>query len=151
MYNFHGKGLWMYPTVEFETLLGKIFIDVEVVKNETDIDEDHIIFTCLDGSQYLMCHLDDCCESVWIEDINGDVKCLLDRPITLAREETKNADEDPEGCEVDSATWTFYSLSAGKGYVDIRWFGESNGYYSESVDLYCVKEAGEVIDHDRLS
>lgn len=142
MNDFHGKGLRDYPRVEFETLLGKIFIDVEVVEGRIGID-DHIIFTCLDGSQYLMCHMDDCCESVWLEDINGDVKCLLDRPITLAREETKNADKGPEGFDVESATWTFYSLSAGKGYVDIRWFGESNGYYSESVELYCIQGAKE--------
>lgn len=145
---WHGLAVWRYPQVTIEELLGKVCIDIEVMR---DGDDDYILFTCLDDSQYLMCHDDDCCEDVRIEDINGDVKCLLDRPITLARETTKDVDKDPEGRPVDSATWTFYSLSAGKGYVDIRWFGESNGWYSESVDLYCVKEVGEVIDHDRLS
>ena len=39
----------------------------------------------------------------------------------------------PKPESADSYTWTFYRFSTVKGTVTVRWFGESNGYYSESV------------------
>ena len=115
--------------MEFSELLGKVLTSIEVIDNE------EIIYTDNQGNKYRSYHDQDCCESVCIEDINGDLDDLLDTPILQAEESANSEDtlgliENP-----DSFTWTFYKLATIKGYVTIRWLGESNGYYSESVDF----------------
>lgn len=111
----------MYNTIE--ELQGKTLNNVAV-----DRENDEIIFTTTTGEKYKMYHQQDCCESVTIEDINGDINDLINTPILLAEERT-NENETDWGHE----TFTFYTFRTSKGDVDIRWHGESNGYYSESV------------------
>ncbi len=120
-------------TDEISVLLGKTLASVE--KNDT---EQELLFTLEDGTRYRMHHSQDCCESVYIEDINGDLSNLVGSPILMAEEATSNTDPDDAKDRTphdDSFTWTFYKLATVKGYVNIRWLGESNGYYSESVDF----------------
>jgi hypothetical protein len=117
-----------------DVLEGKVIESIEINEEESEIT-----FNCYDGKKYLMYHEQDCCESVTIEDITGDVNCLLNAPITMAEVVTEEGYE--EGTWGDSCTWTFYKLATVKGYVTIRWYGTSNGYYSEEVDFVeVVKE-----------
>ena len=126
----------MYDENKFEELVGKTLIDINVTK-DAEREDDTILFTCNDGIKYKLYHYRDCCESVNIEDICGELSDLLNSPILLA-EEVSHDNVNPEGLTKewqDSFTWTFYKLATIKGYVTIRWYGESNGYYSESVDF----------------
>jgi hypothetical protein len=109
---------------EISVLVGKTLTEVR-----RDGDEE-IFFTTDEGKTFKMYHSQDCCECVQIEDIEGDLQSLVGNPILVAEEVSQ---EDPNACE--SGTWTFYKLATIKGHVDIRWYGSSNGYYSESVDF----------------
>lgn len=112
-----------------EDMVGKTMASVEVV----DMDRE-LVFTTISGEKYMLYHSQDCCESVYIESIVGDLQDLVGEPLWIAEESTSC--ENPEGAEKpyqDSFTWTFYKFATRKGYVDVRWYGESDGYYSESV------------------
>lgn len=112
---------------DFEDLKGKTITDIY-----TD-NENYLAFDCTDGTSYLMYHLQDCCENVTINDIVGQLEWLLNTPILLAEQRTNQ--DNPRYDEEESFTWTFYELATINGNVTIRWYGSSNGYYSESVDF----------------
>lgn len=106
------------------------------------VDHNDQIWFCsmLDDRTFLMEHTQDCCESVVIDDICGDINDLLFTPILMAEERTSDGEEyrkannhPPLERYSDSETWTFYELRTHKGSVTLRWCGSSNGYYSESV------------------
>ncbi len=105
---------------------------IEVIGCEKGSDEINI--KCSDGTSWRMLHNQDCCESVSVEDVCGDVADLIGL-VVEARQEC--GDVHPEGFVpheyMYSYTWTFYIIQTNKGAVTIRWLGESNGYYSESV------------------
>jgi hypothetical protein len=99
---------------------------------------DSVTFYATNGSVWNMYHDQECCESVYLADVVGDPEDLIGSPI-LTYEEVVNSDDnlDVNGELLadgeDSHTWTFYKFQTAKGAVTLRWFGSSNGYYSESV------------------
>ena len=85
--------------------------------------DDELILTTTNGWVFRLYHNQDCCESVYIEDICGDLNDLVGSHILMA-------DESSE----DGSTWTFYRFATIKGSVTVRFLGTSNGYYCH-VDL----------------
>lgn len=132
----------LYDYEDVSVLMGKTLTNVEVKdeSNEYDTRNCEIYFHTSEGEVYLMFHEQDCCESVVIEDIAGDLDDLIGSPITMAEEVIQEGEPDDWG----TSTWTFYKFATIKGYVTIRWIGESNGYYSEAVDFKKIdpKELG---------
>ena len=119
--------------VEFSILKGKTITAIEGMEPHSET----VYFRCEDGTRYKMFHLQDCCETVDLEDVFGDPESLIGSPVTMAEE---SVDSGENGL-CDSYTWTFYKLATLKGYVTLRWHGRSNGYYSESVQFFELDEA----------
>ena len=99
---------------------------------------DCIVFNFDNNESFKMYHSQNCCESVEIEDINGDKN--MQGAIFYELLE-KQCDESQLSEFDDSYTWTFYTIRTSIGYLDVRWYGTSNGYYSENVDLeICISD-----------
>lgn len=110
-------------------ILGKTLLCIERDKCNA-----YMIFSCSDGTKYIMTHEQECCECVHIEDISGDIDDILATPI-LSAEESKSSSRTDYYYGEGMCTWTYYKLATIKGDVSIRWHGSSNGYYSEEVDF----------------
>ena len=97
---------------------------------------DALYFEQEDGAYFVLTHIQDCCEDVEIESIDGDLDDLIGEPLLMAEEIIKVGGEPT----LESNTWTFYKFATVKGYVTIRFLGWSNGYYSERVDWFYLSE-----------
>lgn len=130
--------------MDISELIGKTL--KEIKQYEDGDSNDALKFITVDDEEYIMCHYQDCCENVYIEDICGDLDDLINTPILEAYESIDSWSED-EGVEnykgvryedgsfseYGDYQWTFYIIRTIKGSVTIRWYGTSNGYYSISV------------------
>jgi hypothetical protein len=132
--------------IPFSSLLGMTIGSI-------DNSGDEIIFEMEGGRIFKMYHDQDCCEHVSVEEIVGDLMDLIGHPLLQAEEisssdpapeiqaqrDQEKADKEAKGERYydsdDSETWTFYKMATIKGSVTIRWYGSSNGYYSESVSF----------------
>ncbi len=114
----------MYSVTE---LLGKTFV-------EAKSDNEAVRFTEADGTEWMLYHAQDCCESVYVEDLVGNLEDLVGSPLLMAEEAT--SDENPLSEYHEKFRWTFYKFATIKGYVTVRFYGASNGYYGVGVDLH---------------
>ena len=124
-----------HENANFSDLNGK-----KILQTLGSVGDETVKFVMEDGSEYALCHEQSCCEFVAVEEIIGDMADLQDATVISAEEVSSEGHPAPDKEHVDSYTWTFYKIQTDKGSVTIRWLGESNGYYSESVDF--VKTRG---------
>lgn len=121
---------WKYEELEYANiseLVGKTLVDATV-------DDSTLFLTTSEGWLYRLEHEQDCCENVYIESLVGDVNDLVGEPIRVAEESTQ---DDPDAYEC--GMWTFYKFATRKGWVDVRYYGSSNGYYGVGVSCHKKK------------
>ena len=87
-----------------------------------------------DDCVYIFYHEYSCCESVWLTQVDGISDKLIGSRIVIAEVVT-----DEKDTEHGHITWTFYKIGTNKGIIDFRFQGESDGYYSETVDLVKIE------------
>ena len=116
--------------VKFEQFIG------QKISSWCKTKEEELIFNLENGKSYRFYHKQDCCEFVFIEDINGNIDDIIAKEILKFEERTEYSSDDWG----DSQTYTFYDIETFDKHIQIRWCGSSNGYYSESVDFEEIKE-----------
>lgn len=109
------------------------------LRTVTQNGRESIRFESITGEQWEMFYEPDCCASCEIEDVVGDLDDLVGVPIIMAEAGTNHGNPRPSEYPDESFTWTFYRFATAKGYVTIRWYGSSNGYYSETASFRRVR------------
>lgn len=115
-------------TNELAPMIGRVMKSIVGEKGSFEM-----VFLSEGGECFRFWHEQDCCERVCVEDVCGDISDLIGSPIVTAEE--VSSDDEPALQGTESCTWTFYRFATVKGTVTVRWLGESNGYYSESVSF----------------
>lgn len=122
--------------IEPSVLVGEVLTHIDTDGKEV------IMLTTESGRVFRIYHEQDCCESVSIEDTQGNWHDLVGKVILEASQQEEEDPRDPPtnytpaGYIPESSTRTTFTFRTNDATVISRWFGESNGYYSESVDLH---------------
>lgn len=102
--------------------------------------EDSVLLSLDDSSQIEFYHEQSCCENVWLEDFEFSGRDIIGGTIL----DIVLVSERQEDSVWGSKTWTFYKIQTTKGELFLRWCGESNGYYSEQVDIKYISPDGKM-------
>ena len=119
--------------VRFDDLVGCVIARITGCRAESE----RVEITLSNGRKFALQHQQQCCEDVSVEDVCGDPEILLWSPVVLAHESSSEVNDQHRDV---SETWTFYRIGTVRGTVVIRWYGTSNGYYSEAVDFQEVPQ-----------
>ena len=120
----------------FELVEGKTVLEVVGLEKQ----EESVTLKLDDNSELEFYHEYSCCEDFWLEDFEFSGKDIVGAKIL----DVLLVSEKQEVTYDGSMTWTFYKVQTDKGELFMRWCGESNGYYSEDVDIKYTSPDGKV-------
>jgi hypothetical protein len=113
--------------MDFNEIVGKTLESIE----GAEAGSERVVFNFADGTACVDYHSQDCCESVDVNRIEGDLADIIGSTIIEA-EHTSDSDGEKPGEYSESWTWTRRRIRTAKGEATIVWLGESNGYYGET-------------------
>ena len=125
----------------FELVKGKTIVEVVGLKKQ----EESVVLKLGDKSELEFYHEYSCCEDFWLEDFEFSGKGIVGAKIL----DVLLVSEKQEVTYDGSMTWTFYKIQTDKGELFMRWCGESNGYYSEDVDIKYTSSDGKVSNFNK--
>lgn len=126
----------MSPELRLKSIINQTITNI-VGANQ---DSDRVEFTLENGKKISMYHCQDCCESVGVDYIEGDINDIIGTPVIEAYEDNEEPETPVWEYAPESHTWTSFTFITEKGKVVIRWLGVSNGYYSESVEISILEK-----------
>ena len=122
-----------YDNYEPKDLVGKTLINVIVDYKNNEIE---LYFD--DKTIAKFYHMQDCCESVYIESPEYDVadlKLYIGQTLTDCYRKSTSHTVEYGSETITKLGFCFGGFWFDQKRVEIIWKGESNGYYSEGVDL----------------
>jgi hypothetical protein len=112
-------------------------VGAKILSIKEKCSEDTILCIETDRGVMEFVHEQDCCEQVFLEDGLDDLKRMIGQIVLFAEEVFE--EREPLDENDDSFTWTFYKISTINKDCTLRFYGCSNGYYSEDVYVNFVK------------
>ena len=113
-----------WERVGISHLLGKMVESITLNDDKTELT-----IVCKGGYRYLMMHEQDCCESVWLDDLDGELSDWQNVTVLEASESASLADST-------EMQWTFYRLACNLHSLCLRWCGSTDSVYSMGVTLF---------------
>jgi hypothetical protein len=111
---------------KFKDLVGRKIKSISVHPYEVHFELDK-------GERYRLYHSQDCCETVGVNGVFGDISSIVGGDVTQAIEEVFS-DHDPEGYVREekeyrdySYTWSIFKLVTTYGKLEIRFWGNPTG------------------------
>lgn len=119
----------MYDNSAFEKVVGQTPVSIDGMNEGSE----EIVIKTREGGKLTLRYEQDCCARCSICQVDGDPLDLLGLPLVMAEEDGNVPEHDMSD---ESYTWTFVKFATTAGYVTLRWYGHSNGYYSEAPTAY---------------
>lgn len=119
----------MYTTYPIQSFVGQTLLEISAKGFKTDT-----------GS-FSFEHHQDCCESVYPVGLyfggsDENIPETTGNPIiTVAYLSNDEPDSEIDREYSESHTWSRFFFVTAAGTYEVRWLGESNGYYGEDVDI----------------